>query len=129
VAKGDPRADLDQLLRLRGRPRVDRDGELPRRAPEQRRIAERLGSGHEQKPLRLPRHQPDLHPEACLDSAGQSRFSGQEESAGEAARQHPAGQLEQGKRVSACLRDDAIPDSLVERSGARRDKQFACVCF
>ena len=47
VAKGDPRAYLDQVVRLCGSRRLGRDAELVGRLPEQRRIADRLGRGYE----------------------------------------------------------------------------------
>src|SRR6476469_7431206 len=53
VAEGDAGAYRDQVVRFRGSCGVGGDAELGRRSPEQRWIAERFGSRHEEQPLRL----------------------------------------------------------------------------
>ena len=128
VAKGDPRAYLDQVVGLCGSRRLGRDAELGGRSPEQHWIADRLRRGYEQQPLRLRRQL--LHPpaEARFDPARQRQLVRQGEAACEARRRQPAGQLEQGERVAACLRDDPIAHPFVQRPDVRRGEQLARVC-
>ena len=73
------RADLDQPGRLGRRGRVGADPEPLGRAPQQRRVADRLGRRHEQQPLRVGR-------EAPRAAAGSSPRSGSPAAARPAAR-------------------------------------------
>ena len=86
VAKRDLRAYLHQVVRFCGSRRLGRDAELGGRSPEKRWIADRLGRGYHQQPLRLRGKLPDLPAEARLDPAWQGRLVWQGEAACEAVR-------------------------------------------
>ena len=79
-------------------------------------VADGLGRGDEQKPLRLRRKR--LHPaqEALLDPARQLPAVGEPEAAGELGRRQPSRQLQQRERVAPRLGDDPGANLLVEPS-------------
>ena len=65
-----------------------------RRAPHERRVAERLRRGQEQQPPRVARQRRQPSPEALLDPGGQRQRRRQAEAAGELRRRQPARKLQ-----------------------------------
>src|SRR2546430_4915732 len=66
-------------------------------------------------------------PKARLHAAHKRQRIRHRKAAGETRRRDTARQLEQRKRVPACLVDDPLTDPLVEPSWSRRGEQLACV--
>jgi hypothetical protein len=114
VPEPHPATDLDQPGRLGGRGRVAFDAELLGRSPEHGHVADRLGRGREQKPLRLGRQRFGSPQEALLDAAHQRRRVGQPEATRHLCRREGLRQLQQRERVAAGLGQDPVPDPLVE---------------
>ena len=117
VAEGDPRPQVDEspalgrLVRAGGRDVERRCG------PEHRtRIALGLRRGDEEQPPRRRRKRRDLVPGALERRNDPGRRGGQAESTRELLRRH-ARACEQQAPVPPRLGDDAVTDSLVERSG------------
>ena len=105
-----------QQLRLhRRRGRAGSDAEPLARAPQQRRVAERVGGGDQHQQARVGGKRFQALAEARLDPARERR-AGQDEAARELRRRQPAGKFEQRERVAACLVDDALAHLLVERA-------------
>ena len=72
MTKPHPRAELEQTRLGRRRRRLGADPEPLGRAPQQHRLADRLGRRDQQQPLRLRRERLEPPPEALLDPTRQS---------------------------------------------------------
>jgi hypothetical protein len=118
MTKPDHRAELDQTGGLGGRRRVDRDPELGDRAPQQRRVPDRIRRRDQQEPLCIRRERVQPPPEALLDPPRQRRCVGQSEPARQLRGGQPSRQLQQSQRIAARLGHDPISHPLVQR---RRD--------
>ena len=116
VVEAHLRTELDQAGVGSRRPGAGVDPQQGGRAPEQERVADRLGRRDEQQqPGRLrQRLEPLLI--ARLDAAGQRGLAVEPEAARQLGRRPAARELEQGERVAACLGHDAIAHALVERT-------------
>ena len=106
--------ERQQAFRLDGVRGRLRDPELPRRAPQERRVAERLGRRQEQQPPRVAREPRQPPREALLDPGGQRQRRRQAEPAGELGGRQPARQLQQRERIAARLGDDPLQHRFVQ---------------
>ena len=86
-------------------------------APEQERVADRLGRRDEQQQAGRLRQRLEPLLVARLDAAGQRGLAVEPEAARQLGGRAAARQLEQGERVAARLGHDAIAHALVERAG------------
>jgi hypothetical protein len=118
-----PGTQLDQPGRLRRRFRVPRQVQQIRRAPQQRRVAERLGRRDQQHLPRRRRQRAHPPGEAPLDLAGQRPGVRPPEPAGQFRRRQSPGQFQQGQWIAPRLRDDPVPYPCVEASGNGRVQQ------
>ena len=90
------------------------------RAPQQGRVAHRLGRGSQQQSPGVVRKRLEPAQEALLDPVRNRRDVGKSESACELRRRQCPRQLEQGKRVTVCLGDDPVEHRLVQAPGPHR---------
>ena len=127
MPEGDSRPDLDQVGLYRRSSRVGGNAESRSGAPEQQRIAERLGGGNEEQLLGLRGQPADSAEEARFDTARERHRVRTGEATDEARRRDAARELEERQRVAAALRDDPIEDALVERPKRRRCEQLTCL--
>ncbi|WP_371102892.1 hypothetical protein [Streptomyces sp. PU_AKi4] len=103
------------------------DAQQVRGPGQQGRVAHRLGRGDEQEPARLRRQRRHAVEEVLLGPAGQGPRVGASEPARQFHRGQPAGQFQQGARVSPRLGDDAVTDETVEAARDHGVQQGACV--
>ena len=127
MAKLHSCAEFEQPGGFRGADRSRRDPESVARAPEQGDIANRLGSGREQQPLRVRRKRVEPAKEAPFDAPRQRPGVWQAESAGELTPRQAARQFQQRERVAARLRDDPVTDTLVQAPADTGAQQPSCV--
>jgi hypothetical protein len=127
MAEAHQRAELDQPGRLGRSGRVLADPELLEGAPQQGRVADRVGRRREHESSRVGRERLEPSQEAALDAAGQRRRIRQAEAARQLGRGQAAWQLEQRERVAARLRDDPLAHPLVHGPHDRRLQQRASV--
>ncbi len=123
MAEGDPGRHGEQPVGLGRLGGVGAEAKTPGRPPQQRRVAGRFGRGQQQQEPGRLRERGDPPPVTLFDPVGQRPSAGQPESAGQLRRGHPAGQLEQGQRVTAGLGDDPVPDPLIEPPRQHRGQQ------
>jgi hypothetical protein len=123
VAERDPGGNGKQPVCLRRAGGVRADAKVPGSAPQQRRIACRLGRGQQQQALGHLRKRRDPPLEALLDPAGQRRRARHSEPAGQFRSSYPAGQLKQSQRIAAGLSDNAVTDAVIQPSGDDRGQQ------
>ena len=118
---------LQQVFRFDGfRSRLG-DAELPGRPPNERRVADRLGCGHEQQASRVTWKLGKPPREALLDARGQRHRRWQAEPARELCRRQPARQLQQGERVPACLDNDPLQHVLIQPRRQGGLQQRPCI--
>src|SRR5712691_310567 len=92
------------------------DSEPPGSLSQQRRIAQRVCCGHQQKAPRIVWKRREASGEALLDTGGQGHQQGQTKPAGELRRRQPSRQLEHSERVPARLDDDPLQHTLIQRT-------------
>ena len=97
--------------------------EKPSRAPEQHRIADRLGRGEQQQTPRIFRQRLEAADEALLDPSRQRPCVRQPEPARQLRRRQPARQLQQCERIAPRLRDDPIAHPLIQHEAHRRAQE------
>ena len=119
-------AGLQQARRPRRGRGVGADAEPVARAPQQRRVADRVGRRHQHQPPGLGRQRLQPLPELCLDLARERRV-GQGEAAGQLGQVSPRGSSSSASglpRVSSTIRSRTLSSS-----GPRDDggQQLACV--
>ncbi len=83
VAEDDPRPEVEQAVTHGGIHGLDREPELRRRSPQERRFAGRLGGRQQQQPLSRRRQLLHAAPEARLDPALQRKLTRKAEAAGQ----------------------------------------------
>jgi hypothetical protein len=119
MPEAHPRPELDQAHR-RCRPCRGRvDAQLRGRLPHEQRIADRLGGCDEKQEPSRRRQRREPLPEAFLDATRERGVAVQPEPTRQLVRRPAARKLEQRQRVAACLGDDPIAHTLVQR--ARHD--------
>jgi hypothetical protein len=127
VAENDSRRHLQQTVGFNSGSCGLVDPEELGGGPHQCRIARGLGGRHKEqatrgfRELRYPSSEARLKPTRHGDRRRQC------ESAGQFDRCHPARQFEQGKGVAACLGEDALGHTLVERVWKGRAQEGASV--
>ena len=119
--------EVDQPGGLGGSCGVRSEPEPVGRAPQQGRVAHRLGRGRQQQSPGVVRKRLEPAQEALLDPVRKRRDVGKSESACELCRRQCPRQLEQGERVTVRLGDDAVEHRLVQASGPRRVQERAGV--
>jgi hypothetical protein len=110
------------VRRLKGR---ERDPESLARPLQEQRIADGLGRCHQQQASRVfgeGLESPDVALLDLLREIARFRYS---EPAGQLRRCQPSGQLEQGERVPACLREDPVEHWPVQHEAHGRAQQRA----
>jgi hypothetical protein len=119
--QGMPEADagsaVDQLRVLRRSERALFDAELGSRAPDERGVPHRLGRGQQQQPLRRVRQLSGALEVVVLEVAREVCPGEDPEAARQLCCAHAPRQVEQGERVAAGFREDAIADAVVEPTG------------
>ena len=123
VAEGDPGSRGEQPGCLGGASGVRADAKAPGRAPQQGRVAYRLGGGEEQEALGHLRKRRDPPLETLLYPAGHRQLACHAEPARQFRGRDPAGQFEQRQRVAAGLRDNPVADPLIDPAGNHRGQQ------
>jgi hypothetical protein len=118
-------ANVDQAVRLfrRSGPYVQPRG----RAPQQRRVANRVGGGHEEELLGLGWEGFDPLPEPLFDATGERRRSRQAEAARQLGCAPAAGELQQRERVALGLGDDPVGHQPVDAPRDHGRQQRQCV--
>ena len=112
-----PCAELDQPRRLGRRRRVAPDPEPLGRAPQQRRVADRLGRRRAAAAAACSAGSgSSRRRKLCSIRLGERQRVGQPEPARQLRRRQPARQLQQRQRVAARLGDDPVAHPLVQRS-------------
>ena len=123
MAEGDPGSNGEQPVGFGRGGSLVGDAKASGCPPQQRRVADRVGSSQqEQAPGRLGQRR-DPAQEALFDPARQRPRAGQPEPACQLRRCHPVGQLEQRQRVAVGLGDDPVADPLVQPAGDDRGQQ------
>src|SRR3954468_5653638 len=112
----DTGSDLDQLRVFRRGERAPFDAEAVSRAPDERRVADRLGRGQQQQSLGCLRQLTGALEIAILELARKVCGSEKLEAACQLRCAHASRQIEQSERVAAGFRDDAVADAVVERT-------------
>ena len=115
VAEPDAFAELAQVRGGRGLVPGPVDSGVLCSAPDDRRIAERLGGRDQQQALCRRREVRGSALETLLDLARQALRRGQTEAARELGVRQPTRELEDGQRVPPRLRDDPVTHPLVQR--------------
>ena len=110
----DAGSDLDQLRVLCRGERAPLDAEPLGRAPDERRVAHRLGRGQQQQSLGRLGQLTGALEIVILEVAREVCRGEKPEAARQLRRAHAPRQLEQSERVAAGLRDDAVADAVVE---------------
>jgi hypothetical protein len=107
MTKAHASADREQVVRLCGGRDGVADAEPPGHAPKQRRLAHRLGRGHEQQPLGVQRERLEPPLEALLYSPRKGTLSGRPKPPASSAAPSPRGSSNGASglpRVSATIR-------------------------
>nr|BFF16549.1 hypothetical protein GCM10025730_00700 [Promicromonospora thailandica] len=123
MTEADARADLDEACSLGGRCRVEADPELVGRSTEHRRVADGLGRREGQELPGRGGHRPDDPEESALQLSREGAGVRPFEASRELCRGQDAGQLQEGERVAARLRDDPVAYVGVEPTGEGRVEQ------
>jgi hypothetical protein len=89
-------------------------------APDERRIADRIGRRELHEPPRIGGKRVDPAPEGLLDAAGGVNAAGEPEAARELCRSHISKQLQHRERDAARLADDLLADARVQ--GCSQDR-------
>ena len=120
MPEADTGSDLDELGVFRRGERASVDAELLSRAPDERRVTQRLGRGQQQQLLRRVRQLTGALVVLILEMAREVCRWEKLEAACQLSRAHAPGQVEQSKRIAAGFRDDAVADAVVDptRDGA-----------
>ena len=126
MSEGDSGAKPEHALPHRRTRRFGTDPELRSRSPEQLGHACRLGRGQEEQLLRGQGQL--LHPalEAFLDPALHC-LAWRGEAVSNGWGRQVARQLQQRKRITACLCKDPLSHALIARGGDDRPQQLASV--
>src|SRR3954447_13651756 len=127
MAERGPRADLEEAVRRRSAGGVEADTQLPRRAPEQRRVAAGLCRRHEQQALCVVRQRLDPPPKDLFETSADGQRIYKPEAAGELIRRQPARKLQRGERVPARLRDDGLADRRIEWGAEGLAEERTCI--
>src|SRR4051812_33083968 len=127
MPESDPGSYLDQLGVFCGGERALFDAEPVSRAPDERRVADRLGPRQEPEAPRWLRQLADPLEIVILEVAREVRHSEELEAARQLRCADAARQIEQSERVAARLGDDAVADAIVEPTRHGSDEQRACV--
>ena len=114
MPEADTGSDLHQLRVLCRGERAPLDAERLSRAPDERRVAHRLGRGQQQQPLGRLRQLTGALEIVILEVAREVRRGEKLEAACQLRCAHAPRQVEQGERVAAGFRDDAVADAVVE---------------
>ena len=120
VAEAHTGADLDQLRVLCRGERAPFDAERLSRAPDERRVTDRLGRGQQQQSLCCLGQLTGALVVLTLELAREVCRSEKLEAAGQLRCAHTPRQIEQRKRVAPGFRHDAVADAVIEptRDGA-----------
>jgi hypothetical protein len=124
VPEADARPDLDELGVLGRRERAPVDLERLRRAPDERRVTQGLGRGQQQQPLCRLRQLSGALVVLLLELARKHCRGQQLEAARQLSCAHAPWQVEQGERIAAGFRNDAVAHALVDpaRDGAHEQR-------
>ena len=117
-------SDLDQLRVFCRGERAPVDAEPLSRAPDERRVTHRLGRGQQQQSLGCLGQFTGAPEIVILEVARKVCRSEKPEAACQLRCAHAPRQIEQGERVAAGFRDDAIADAVVEptRDGSHEQR-------
>ena len=99
--------DLDQVIRLCWRRRVNGNAQFRGSPPQNAGIANRIGRRQHEQVLRLPGEYLDPTVVARFNSAGQRQSAWNRKAASQGGGRLPTRELEQGKRIAMGLGDDA----------------------
>jgi hypothetical protein len=114
MPEADTGSDLDQLRIFRRGKRAAVDAELVSRAPDERRVANRLGRRQQEQSLCCLRQFADALEIVILEMAREVSRSDELEAPRQLRRADAPRQIEQSERVAAGFRDDAVADVVVE---------------
>jgi hypothetical protein len=127
VPKSHARTDLDEACDLGRHDRACGDAEALGRPPEQRHVTNRFGRRDQQQLLGLQRKRLHASQKALLDATRQRSWGRDTEPARERGRCHAVRQLQQRKRIPACLGDDPVTDPLIQAPPNFGRQQYARV--
>jgi hypothetical protein len=125
MPEADTGSDLDQLRVLCRGERAPFDAEPVSRAPDERRVTDRLGRGQQQQSLCCLGQFTSALVVLLLELAREVCGSEQLEAACQLRCAHAPRQIEQSEGVAAGFREDAVADAVVEPTGDGSHEQGA----
>ena len=125
MPEADTGSDLDQLRVFCRGERAPFDAEPVSRAPDERRVADRLGRSQQQQSLGCLGQFTGALEIVILEVAREVCRGEKLEAACQLRCAHAPRQIEQSERVAAGLRDDAVADAVVEPTRDGSDEQGA----
>src|SRR5919202_2325128 len=126
MAEGHALSEREQRVRFRVRG-GERDLESLGCSQQQQRIADRLSRRDQQQTSRVVGERLNPTNEAFLDSACEPLRLDEAEAPRQLPCRQASWELEQRQRITACLSDDPVSDSLVQLEPHRRAQQRAGV--
>jgi hypothetical protein len=122
MTKAHLRPHLEKARSRRRLGRLGRDTEARGGREDQGWVTCRLGGCHQQQAPAVVRKRTQAPPEALFDPGRQGYAIRQAETAGECGRCPASRQLEQCERIAVSLREDPLPNGLVDAARDRRDE-------